>query len=38
MAKNWTAAEAVEALYNGTHEEMKEVGNRYPLFTRTVCS
>ena len=37
MAKNWTAAEAVEALYNGTQEEMKEVGNRYPLFTRTVC-
>lgn len=37
MAKNWTAVEAAEALYNGTQEEMKEIGNRYPLFTRTVC-
>lgn len=37
MAKNWTAAEAAEALYKGTQEEIKEIGNRYPVFSRTVC-
>lgn len=32
MAKNWTAAEAIEAIKNDDRAAIKDIGNRFPLF------
>lgn len=32
MAKNWTAAEAIEAIKNDDRTAIKDIGNRFPLF------
>lgn len=36
MAKNWMAYEAAQVIYGENIEDIKDVGSRYPLFTRTV--
>ena len=32
MAKNWTAAEAIEAIKNNDKEAIMDIGKRFPLF------
>lgn len=32
MAKNWAAAEAIEAIKNDDRAAIKDIGNRFPLF------
>lgn len=32
MAKNWTAAEAIEAIRNGDRAAISDIGKRFPLF------
>ena len=37
MAKNWTVAEAVEAIKNGDKEAIKDLGKRFPNVTVAIA-
>ena len=36
MAVNWSAYDAAKELYNGSVENMQDIGSRFPLFSRAV--
>lgn len=37
MAKNWTVKEAVVALEKGNHEDIVDIGKRFPLLHHLIC-